>query len=138
MLFQIYMWSNFFHTQVALEIEIVGSCMSLVKCAKKMNCCTCIMLSAFSCCISCLAPGNFQKKNPEVKKVAHYVAIFTTALGNKPYFHGESPGIFDISLCGLLAPFIFGECDAVHSFLGENGPLLEWHNRLLPQLPNIF
>ena len=67
-----------------------------------------------------------------------YRQKYIEALGSKSYFHGSAPGIVDVSLCGVLAPFMRAGNDCVLLFLGETGVLSEWHRRMSNRLPNIF
>ena len=123
---------------VALEVDVAGSCNDLVKCASNMGGCTCCLLTSLSCCLCCLAPGMIRKKNPELKGLDHYAEQYKKALGTNQYFHGDKPGIVDVSICGVLAPFAHaGNITTTTKFLGSSGTLFEWYNRMKPTLPNI-
>ena len=123
---------------IALEVAVAGSCTELNKCASKMDCCFCMILSSCSCLICCMAPGYIRDKHPALQNLEFYKSSYTVALGDKKYFHGENPGIVDISICGVLAPFIHADNEFVREFLGANGKLKEWYDRIRPVLPNIF
>ncbi len=124
---------------VALEVDVAGSCIDLVKCAPNMGCCFCCLLTSLSCCLCCIGPGNIRKKHPELKGLDHYSEQYTKALGSKQYFHGDKPGIVDVSLCGVLAPFAqAGNTATMAKFLGSRGTLFDWYNRMKPNLPKIF
>ncbi len=130
---------NTYGLMVALEADVAGSCTDLVKCAPNMGCCFCCLLTSFSCCICCFAPGNFRKRFPDLKGLEHYSQQFTKALGSKQYFHGDKPGIVDVSICGVMSPFVHaGNQVSITKFLGSSGPLFEWYNRMKPNLPKIF
>ncbi len=127
-----------YELMISLEIAVASSCCSLLTCAKFLPCLSCVGMTLFSCCISTCGAGSFKKKFPDVKPVHHYTSMYTAALGNKSYFHGDSIGVVDLSLCGVLAVFDHAGLEVVSAFLGSHGPLLEWYRRIEPQLPNIF
>ena len=129
---------NTYELMISLELHTASSCVSLLSCARKMNFCVCVLLSTFSCCICCCAPISMRSKFPNVKSVIEYNALYSDILGEKEYFHGSSPGIVDISLCGILAPFLHANVHVADEFLGTSGCLFEWHSRLRSRLPNIF
>jgi hypothetical protein len=124
---------------MALEVDVAGSCTDLVKCASSMGGCIGCLLTSLSCCLCCIGPSMIRKRNPEVKGLAHYSEQFKKALGSNQYFHGDKPGIVDVSLCGVLAPFAqAGNIGTMTKFLGSSGTLFEWYNRMKPNLPKIF
>jgi len=63
-----------------------------------------------------------------------YGTKFRAAMGDKPFFHGESPGPIDISLYGTYALFEGKGCQTTANFLKSSG-LKEWHNRMTERLP---
>ena len=123
---------------IALEADVAGSCTDLVKCAPHMGCFYCCLLTSLSCCICCIGPANIRKRNPDTKSIEHYSQAYTAALGSKQYFHGDKPGIVDVSICGVLSPFVNAKSGAVDKFLGASGPLRDWYGRMSPSLPSIF
>ena len=124
---------------VALEADVASDCSSLVACAPHFGCCICALVTSCSCIICCVAPGVFRKRNPEMQSLDYYSKTYTTGLGAKQYFHGDKPGIVDVSICGVLAPFIKGgRSNTIKKFLGTTGPLSDWFNRMKPTLPDIF
>eukprot|EP00291_Cryptomonas_curvata_P017194 CAMPEP_0172156298 /NCGR_PEP_ID=MMETSP1050-20130122/3118_1 /TAXON_ID=233186 /ORGANISM="Cryptomonas curvata, Strain CCAP979/52" /LENGTH=153 /DNA_ID=CAMNT_0012825321 /DNA_START=223 /DNA_END=684 /DNA_ORIENTATION=+ len=123
---------------IALELEVVGSCTALISCAPSFGCPLGCVVASCACIICCVGPGRLRKANPELKGLEHYTKAYTNCLGAKQYFHGDKPGIIDVSICGVLAPFVHSGHNSVNKFLGSSGPLFEWYNKMKPNLPKIF
>jgi hypothetical protein len=86
-----------------------------------------------------VGPGIISKRNPTMQSLDFYSKAYVEKLGSKQYFHGDKPGIVDVSICGVITPFLkAGNTGTLNKFLGTSGPLFDWYNRMKPKLPNIF
>jgi len=126
-----------FGLMMALEADVVGSCNDLRKCGSLIGGGIGCVLTSLSCILCCIGPRTFRKKHPEMKSLEAYRDEYAKALGNKQYFHGPKPGIVDVSLVGVLAPFVRAGNRAFPKFVGTSGPVFEWYERMKPT-PQIF
>eukprot|EP00931_Biecheleriopsis_adriatica_P077030 TRINITY_DN50674_c0_g1_i1.p1 TRINITY_DN50674_c0_g1~~TRINITY_DN50674_c0_g1_i1.p1 ORF type:complete len:347 (-),score=55.64 TRINITY_DN50674_c0_g1_i1:167-1207(-) len=55
---------------------------------------------------------------------------FLEACAGQPFFHGEKPGMVDLSLYGTYANIASKDCQCTRSFLEESG-LQSWHLRMV-------
>lgn len=127
-----------FGLMMALELDVTKSCLEIQKCAPMLDGLMCCGLWSLSCIICCFAPGMISSKNPDLKSLAAYRSLYVKALNGNQFFHGSKPGIVDVSLCGVLSPFVRAGNSCVPEFLGDGGEMFEWYARMSTRLPNVF
>lgn len=122
-----------FGLMIALEKEVASSVCGLCQCACQMCLCPGFLLACFAPCIACfVGPGIGKHIVPTPLRVSEYAAqIQDEFLGETDFIAGDKPGLNDISLFGLLSPFVKAGNSAVDAFLGTDGARLrEWHSRM--------
>jgi hypothetical protein len=123
---------------IALELEVVGSCTALISCAPALGCAMGCVVVSCACVICCVGPEIMRTANPQLKSFEDYAKTYTNVLGAKQYFPVDKPGIIDVSICGILAPFVHAGHKSVNMFLGSSGRSFEWYNKMKPDLPQDF
>jgi len=122
----------------ALEAEVAGSFLDLEKCAFTMGGGYGFLLASMACCICCCGRSMFRNRHPDLRDLEYYRQVYAKALGTDDFFHGLKPGVVDLSICGVLAPFVFAGNFAVDKFLGTSGKVFDWYQRMKPILPKVF
>lgn len=127
---------NTFGLQPALEIALMETASDLRKYSSLFGGFLGSMIFLLSCCLPFCAPNAIRKKNPEVKTVKEYGVQIAEKLKGMDYFHGEKPGIVDVSIYGVIEPFfkVDAECADVLLKCG----LEEWHARMAKIVPSIW
>jgi len=122
----------------ALESAVAASCNDLCKCACFAGGGFCCLLSVLSCCIPCCGPARIATDYPNLKSVDNYVSIIVTTLGSTDYLFGDSIGISDVALYGLLCGFKLAGTEVCENMFHKNPTLQKWYDRVAPQVPHLF
>lgn len=121
----------------ALEAAVADDGKDLRKCASIMGCLGCILWT-ISCCLVCCGTSKvIRKEYPDLKDVEYYADVLVAKLGSNDFFHGLSAGICDVSLYGMLAPFVKAKVESAMGakFFGRNKSLLNWLERMSKLVP---
>mmetsp|Transcript_21527 Transcript_21527/g.40331 ORF Transcript_21527/g.40331 Transcript_21527/m.40331 type:complete len:245 (-) Transcript_21527:83-817(-) len=104
-----------FGAMISLEADVADSCSDLCGCAGLLGGCFGCLLGTLSCCVACCV--NIRRGKPELKDTATYGALLSEKLAEKKFFHGDEPGIVDVSIFGALLPFAEAKTQALEAFL---------------------
>uniref|UniRef100_A0A7S3Z901 GST N-terminal domain-containing protein n=1 Tax=Lotharella globosa TaxID=91324 RepID=A0A7S3Z901_9EUKA len=115
-----------FGAMISLEADVADSCSDLCGCAGLLGGCLGCLLGTLSCCIACGV--NIRKGKPELKDTTTYGAMLSEKLRGKKFFHGDEPGIVDVSLFGAMLPFAEAKTQALEGFLDAG--MREWHEAI--------
>lgn len=125
---------------LACELVVMESVSELQKCACTMGGCLGSILWSASCCITCCVnPGKaLREKNSGLESVSSYAKQFAGFLGSKPYLHGDTLGVIDCSVFGVLNPFRLSKSVAFSDFILADERLAAWHNRMLSVIKSVI
>lgn len=116
---------------IALEISVMEDTQELQKCGCTMGGCLGSCLWTIACCIPCCGvSGPLRKKFPDIKKSSDYGKDYADLLSSKPFFHGDTVGVIDCSIFGLLLPFRKAKSQSYADFIGSDNRLSEWVGRM--------
>ena len=116
---------------IALELAVAEDTAELQKCGCAMGGCMGCSLWTIACCIPCCGLGApMRKKNPDLKSSSAYGKDYAELLSSKTFFHGDTAGIIDCSIFGLLSPFRKAKNQAYTDFVGADSRLLDWVGRM--------
>ena len=116
---------------IALELSIVEDTEELQKCGCAMGGCMGCGLWTIACCLPCCGFGaSMRKKNPDLKSSSAYGKDYAELLSSKPFFHGDTAGVIDCSIFGLLLPFRKAKNKTYTDFVCADSRLLEWVGRM--------
>jgi hypothetical protein len=133
--------SNFpflrYGVMIALEKAVALSPLDLGRCGVTNCCCPGCLLVCFSPCIPCIAGGKIGANTPDLQSCHEYGRRLQAALGEKGlYFGGDEPCILDVSIFGVIAPFVWAGTAAARTLLGDpSTPLSSWFGRMEQQIP---
>ena len=94
-------------------------------------------------CIACIVPSSMRvsdgikEKYPSLGTTGMYGAKYASILDTNPFFHGDTCGIVDCSLYGLLEPFRKTNNACYHEFMAASPSLQFWHARMKEEIPKF-
>jgi len=117
---------------VALERDVAGSVQDLCACADLLGGCFGCVLRSSACCICCCVGPRRIGAGREVLSIREYGDALREHLGGGEFLGGgEKPSVIDLSLFGLLEPFVRASCSCMAKlFGGPENRLAEWHARM--------
>lgn len=124
-----------FELMLALEKACARSTCSLCGCGRLMGGGTGCVLRCLAPCIACMV-GPRMFKGKVLKTLPEYGSRFGDKLGSKPFFGGDEPSICDVSLFGVLIPFV-AATDAADVFLNGHTSLRTWHEKMESKTSHI-
>merc|ERR1712113_727361 len=121
----------------ALERQAAGSMIDICNCASLMGGTMGCALRSFACCLCCAAPRKFGEGR-ELQRVNVYGNILRDKLNGFKFFGGEDPSVVDVSLYGVLEPFVRIQSACIIELMGsENDVLRQWHGRMKSRSEHI-
>jgi glutathione S-transferase len=66
----------------------------------------------------------------DLKSVKGYSKEYASLLGDKQFFHGDTAGVIDCSIYGVLNPFKKADNEAFHDFLDGDEIVRNWYKRM--------
>ena len=116
---------------MAMEASVMDNAADLRKCGRVIGGCMGCVLIHISCFGPCCGISkNIRTKFPEMESIANYRTIYAKKLENKQFFHGESAGMIDWSIFGLISPFSTAQCGSFKEFVSEDAVINAWYARM--------
>ena len=116
---------------VACEVYVMENTVDLQKCACTTGGGLGCILYTIACCVPCMGVSKkLHIKYPNLKTVSESAKALADHLGALPYFHGDTCGVVDCSLYGMLSPFMKSKCQPFADFMSADVRLREWHGRM--------
>ena len=116
---------------VACEVHVMENTAELQKCACTTGGPLGCIIYTISCCVPCMGVSKkLHAKYPNLKTVTETAKVLADHLGAVPYFHGETCGVIDCSLYGVLFPFMKSKSEPFADFMSSDVRLREWHERM--------
>jgi len=126
-----------YHLMLSLEAAITESFHDLCLCSSYMGGCLGLGMCVLSPCIPACGVGEtIRAKTDNLLSVEECVLKIVASLKGKTFLHGDKPGIVDVSLYGMLEPFIRSKCSAGQAVLDAG--LSAWHARMAQLVPSIW
>eukprot|EP00470_Lotharella_oceanica_P001181 CAMPEP_0170177918 /NCGR_PEP_ID=MMETSP0040_2-20121228/11386_1 /TAXON_ID=641309 /ORGANISM="Lotharella oceanica, Strain CCMP622" /LENGTH=256 /DNA_ID=CAMNT_0010420791 /DNA_START=48 /DNA_END=815 /DNA_ORIENTATION=+ len=98
--------------KIALDADSLDSCNDIFGCASvNGNCFGCVMRIVAPCLVCCLNP-----RESDTLDSTEYARILKDKLGEKPFFHGSTPGIVDIAMFALIKLHVESRTKAIERF----------------------
>ena len=116
---------------ISFEINVVESTSELQKCSCFIGGCLGCLIFSVACLIPlCNMSASMHRRFPDAKQPAEYGKDFADFLTTKPYFHGDTLGVIDCSIYGVLFPFKMSKSKAYLDFIGADERLGQWAARM--------
>lgn len=128
---------NTYHLMVALEAEVADSVSDLCLCS-------CFMGGFLGCGLCLVAPcipvlgisDGIRKKTENLFSIEQCAQRILNTMNGQTFIHGSKPGIVDVSLYGMLEPFVQTKVSVANKLLSLG--LTPWHNRMAQLVPSIW
>lgn len=115
---------------IACEVYVMDSTPELQRCGNATGGCSGAILCCLACCIPCFGVSKGPRaKFPNLRSVLLIAKDYAERLGDKKYFHGDTCGVIDCSLFGILIPFQKSKSATFRDFVSVDS-LREWHLRM--------
>lgn len=126
-----------YHLMLSMEADTVDSCNDLCLCSSFLGGCMGLGLCILSPCLpACGVSDTIRAKTEDILSVEECVQKVLDRLEGKTFLHGDKPGIVDVSLFGMLEPFVQSKCSAGQKVLSLG--LANWHARMAQLVPSIW
>ena len=122
---------------MALEVSVMESIHAIQQCAPHIseNLCLQGLVWSVACCIPCCGLSNrIKSKFPDLKSVPSYGKWYAEQLGDQPFFHGETIGIIDCAVYGVLGGFAVAGNLCFDEFVGADVRLKSWWQKCTVQV----
>lgn len=116
---------------VACEVHVMENTAEIQKCACTVGGSIGCLLYSISCCVPCMGVSKkLHTKYQDLKTVPEISKELVDILGTSLYFHGDTCGVIDCSLFGVLSPFMKAKNAPFADFMSADVRLREWHERM--------